>query len=166
MKTYRAAAAWLAIPATLNLFIFHGPVFDCCAAEPEPAPMTLSGLPAVVSTTMPSTTTTVVEVGLPPVPTMPEAIDYYLLIAGVTPGQYGSAEWGRCTQYEPLLEAIQPPDGWDVARFSKIMWRESRCDPTARSVTKDSGLLQINDRWAEPLTAMWGSGEPTAEAEA
>jgi soluble lytic murein transglycosylase-like protein len=29
--------------------------------------------------------------------------------------------------------------------MSKIMWRESRCQPEVRSRTRDTGLLQIND---------------------
>ena len=49
----------------------------------------------------------------------------------------------RCRQWEPLLEAHNP--GWDVARMSRIMWRESRCRPQVRSRTSDTGLLQIND---------------------
>lgn len=71
-------------------------------------------------------------------------------------GQYGTAEAGRCTQWEPLIEALAPESGWRVKTMSQLMWKESRCDPLARSVTKDSGLLQINDRWLEPLTAEFG----------
>jgi len=48
-----------------------------------------------------------------------------------------------CPQYERLLEVHNP--GWDVARMSRIMWRESRCQPNMRSKTRDTGLLQIND---------------------
>lgn len=29
--------------------------------------------------------------------------------------------------------------------MSRIMWRESRCQPELRSTTRDTGLLQIND---------------------
>ena len=29
--------------------------------------------------------------------------------------------------------------------MSRIMWRESRCQPEVRSRTRDTGLLQIND---------------------
>ena len=50
---------------------------------------------------------------------------------------------GRCVQWESLLEAYNP--GWDVVRMSRIMWRESRCQPDVRSRTSDTGLLQIND---------------------
>lgn len=34
--------------------------------------------------------------------------------------------------------------------MSRIVWRESRCQPDVRSRTRDTGLLQINDinhRW-------------------
>jgi len=62
-----------------------------------------------------------------------------------TPGPTGTTAEGRCTQYEPLLREHAPPIGWDVAHFSRIMWRESRCTPDVRSRTSDTGLLQIND---------------------
>jgi soluble lytic murein transglycosylase-like protein len=29
--------------------------------------------------------------------------------------------------------------------MSRIMWRESRCNPQVRSRTSDTGLLQVND---------------------
>ncbi len=61
------------------------------------------------------------------------------------PGPGGTAIAGRCTQYEPQLAAQAPPGGWDVATMSMVMWRESKCTPTARSATNDTGLLQIND---------------------
>lgn len=57
---------------------------------------------------------------------------------------------GRCTGWETLLERHQPPAGWDIVRMSRIMWRESRCEPGAVSHTSDTGLLQINrvnHRW-------------------
>jgi hypothetical protein len=49
---------------------------------------------------------------------------------------------GRCTQFEGLLAQYSP--GWDVVRMSKIMYRESRCQPDAanRHSTAE-GLLQI-----------------------
>ena len=55
------------------------------------------------------------------------------------------AATGRCPQYEVLLAQLAPRGGWDVKRMSRYMWRESRCTPTVRSRTRDSGLLQIND---------------------
>lgn len=63
----------------------------------------------------------------------------------IVAGPAGSELVGRCTQYEPLLTDLAPAGGWDVARMSRIMWRESRCNPDVRSRTRDSGLLQIND---------------------
>jgi len=56
---------------------------------------------------------------------------------------YNTVETRTCPQYEALLEAYNP--GWDVNRMSRIMWRESNCQPHVRSRTKDTGLLQIND---------------------
>lgn len=66
----------------------------------------------------------------------------------------------RCPQYEMLLEAHNP--GWDVARMSRIMWRESRCQPEVRSRTSDTGLLQINDVNRPWLTDQMGT-EVTVE---
>jgi hypothetical protein len=62
-----------------------------------------------------------------------------------TPGMGGTSIPGRCTQYEPVLAKLAPPGGWDVTLMSTFMWRESKCDPTVRSATFDTGLLQIND---------------------
>ena len=53
-----------------------------------------------------------------------------------------------CPEWEPLLHVHNP--GWDVPRMSRIMWRESRCQPAVQSKTSDTGLLQINrinHRW-------------------
>ena len=65
----------------------------------------------------------------------------------------------RCPQWEPKLKK----HGLPLPLFSYIMWRESRCRPTAinarfdkrgrttwtlnRNGTYDSGLLQINSSW-------------------
>lgn len=130
-------------------------LYDLQRRLEEGATLTLSGLPAVVSTTMPVVSSSSVAVAEPPV--VEEVFDPYLLLVGVEPGQYGSDKWGRCTQYEPLLEALAPEGGWSVDVFSRLMWRESRCDPTARSRTRDSGLLQINDRHLASLGAQWGT---------
>ena len=52
---------------------------------------------------------------------------------------------GRCPQYEALMHAYAPRGGWSVNRMSAYAFRESRCIPTVRSRTRDTGLLQIND---------------------
>lgn len=54
-----------------------------------------------------------------------------------------------CPAYWPAARAA----GWKARQLpilDAIMWRESRCTPTARSRTRDSGLMQLNDihlRW-------------------
>jgi hypothetical protein len=49
-----------------------------------------------------------------------------------------------CPQHEATLETFAPEAGWSVARMSRIMWRESRCDPTAWNARGHaSGLLQV-----------------------
>jgi hypothetical protein len=64
--------------------------------------------------------------------------------APIIPGPAGTVA-GRCAQWEALLVMFAPPQGWDAGRMSRYMWRESRCFPTKRSRTSDSGLLQVND---------------------
>jgi hypothetical protein len=49
---------------------------------------------------------------------------------------------GRCVGWENLLASHSP--GWDVARMSRIMYRESRCQPGARNRSSSAtGLLQL-----------------------
>lgn len=49
---------------------------------------------------------------------------------------------GRCVGAEPLLAALSP--GWSVERMSRIMHRESRCQPEARNRSSSAtGLLQV-----------------------
>jgi hypothetical protein len=72
------------------------------------------------------------------------------------PGAGGSSIRGRCTQYEPALTKYAPPGGWDVTLMSTYMWRESKCTPTVRSLTFDTGLLQINDVNQVHLRAVLG----------
>ncbi len=72
------------------------------------------------------------------------------------PGPDGTAVHGRCTQYEDLLAAHAPTIGWDVARMSRLAWRESNCWADVRSRTSDTGLLQINDVTLEFLNTALG----------
>lgn len=51
---------------------------------------------------------------------------------------------GRCRQYEHLLVQYAPKGGWNVAKMSGYMHRESRCTPSVVSTTDDHGLLQVN----------------------
>lgn len=68
------------------------------------------------------------------------------VVAGLAAPADAGGRRGTCPEYHALLAA----HGLPVATFSRIMWRESRCQPAARSRTRDTGLLQINDvhhRW-------------------
>lgn len=64
---------------------------------------------------------------------------------------------GRCVGAEPLLAALSP--GWSVERMSRIMYRESRCQPGARNGSSSAtGLLQIlasHCRWLEGQLGEW-----------
>jgi hypothetical protein len=52
---------------------------------------------------------------------------------------------GRCSKYEHLLVQHAPRGGWDVARMSGYMYRESRCLPAVVNARGgDTGLLQIH----------------------
>lgn len=49
-----------------------------------------------------------------------------------------------CDHYAPLLDEYAPDGGWDAARMSRLMYRESRCNPDAYNAAgRASGLLQI-----------------------
>jgi hypothetical protein len=55
---------------------------------------------------------------------------------------------GHCVGFEWALSEFSP--GWDVYRMSGIMYRESRCEPSA-SNSCCSGLLQIHRSWIGQL---------------
>ena len=89
-----------------------------------PAPST-----AAPTTTIPATTTTTEA------PIVPAAIDPNL----------------PCQEWLPLaLELGWPNDPETLTMLMRVMNRESRCTPTARSKSSDTGLLQLNDYWCEP----------------
>ena len=83
------------------------------------------------------------------------ALTAALLLGTVMPG-HADAGSGRCAQYESLLRTYAPRGGWNVAKMSRTMHRESRCTPWVRSRTQDSGLLQINDVNLAYLTSKMG----------
>lgn len=68
---------------------------------------------------------------------------------------------GRCVGMEPLLHRYSP--GWDVARMSRIMYRESRCQPEVKNRRSSAtGLLQIlasHCRWLAEQMDEWCSME-------
>lgn len=68
-----------------------------------------------------------------------------LTAPALLPSTNADAFVGRCPQWETLLRTHAPKGGWDVAKMSKIMARESSCFARARSRTGDTGLLQVND---------------------
>lgn len=89
-----------------------------------PAPTTTAS-----TTTVPATTTTTEA------PIVPAAIDPNL----------------PCQEWLPLaLEIGWPNDPETLSMLMRVMNRESRCRPEARSKTSDTGLLQVNDYWCEP----------------
>lgn len=143
----------VAIVATMSL---AGCSAQVASSDDQTVPVTVSSV--VVTTTPPtvepSTTTSEVTTTVRTPPTIDELAA--LAVSLAVPGQVGTSERGYCTQYEPIIELLSPEGGWDVRSMSHLMWKESRCDPTARSRTRDSGLLQINDMWIDEFTAQWG----------
>jgi hypothetical protein len=63
------------------------------------------------------------------------------------------------TCYNKELVTLAYYAGWepkDIPRVMRIMYGESRCKPNARSRTRDSGLMQINDinlKWLHTTSA-------------
>jgi len=113
----------------------------CQPADPgssaPPETMPVSGLPP----------STVLRVIAPQEPrkTPPTTTTVAVAPPPVVPGVAGTTVQGRCTQYEPMLQELAPAGGWDVAKMSRTMWRESRCEPWALNKrTNDAGLLQVN----------------------
>ena len=56
-------------------------------------------------------------------------------------GGSSSSSNGRCVGYEGLLARYSP--GWNVQTMSRIMYRESRCNPGAYNRSGATGLLQV-----------------------
>jgi len=136
MKALAAPVALILLLATCNTT--PSPVAPPPSADTAP----ISGLPA-------TTTTVRVRITEPRPPSTatipPSTIAPTTTLAPIVPGAPGTAIQGYCTQYEPLLIELAPPGGWDIAKMSRTMWRESRCEPWAWNArSADSGLLQVN----------------------
>jgi len=60
----------------------------------------------------------------------------------VLPAGSSTSAGGRCVGWEQVLAEHSP--GWSIERMSRIMYRESRCQPGARNRSSSAtGLLQI-----------------------
>jgi hypothetical protein len=73
---------------------------------------------------------------------------------------------GRCVGYENLLAAHSP--GWDITRMSRIMYRESRCQPDAANACCH-GLLQMHEMhvgWINAVDTASDYYDPTANIRA
>jgi hypothetical protein len=75
--------------------------------------------------------------------TNPAAAEAFLHKAPSSSGGGGSSASsnGRCVGYEGLLAKYSP--GWNVQAMSRIMYRESRCNPGAYNASGATGLLQV-----------------------
>lgn len=63
-------------------------------------------------------------------------------VSAPSPSSSSESSDGRCVGYEGLLAQYSP--GWDVVRMSRIMYRESRCNPGV-SNSCCHGLLQMHE---------------------
>jgi len=122
---------FLAIAATT-----YGTMFACSSPPPEVEPMpsasSTSSTTSSTSSTSSTTSSTSSTSTAPPTP----------IVFPDTP----------CQEWAPLaVEAGWPPDPFMLDRLLKIMWRESRCTPSATSRDDDRGLLQIHTgSWCRP----------------
>ena len=94
----------------------------------QAGPLTLAALESV-TVTKPASRGTQTQTRTPPPPPTP-----------------APTATGPCAEWVPLLQAHSP--GWDISHFQRIMFRESRCDPSARNPSGASGLMQIMPFWA------------------
>lgn len=128
------------LQALLLLPLFGSvPIVVATAQEGEESQQEV--IPAVVIET---TTTTVTSPLLPDImlPSLPD-------LTGVDFVALARAEHGKCGEWRDLALSIGWPESeWKTLR--EIMWRESKCIPTAWSGS-DAGLMQINQihtEWA------------------
>lgn len=85
------------------------------------------------------------------------ALTAALLVSTLSHAGHADAAGGRCRQYEPLLAELAPKRGWDINRMSRIMYRESRCQPTVVNRRGgDSGLLQVHPITWQFLSTKFG----------
>ena len=92
---------------------------------------------------------------LPPAPAAPQASGYS-----------SASSNGRCVGYEGLLAQYSP--GWDVARMSGIMYRESRCQPGV-SNSCCHGLLQMHEMhvgWLDAVSSQSDYYDPATNIRA
>jgi len=105
---------------------------------PQP-PAPVATMPPVV---VPTTTTTTI----PPLD----------LGAIATAIEQARTDWGPCGEWRELaLQEGWTADEWPV--LSRVLYRESRCDPTVISPTRDYGLVQANKKaHRETVEEMFG----------
>jgi len=98
---------------------------------PMPTAAEITAAAAAAAPAVRTGNTVQLEPTLPPPPT-----------EAPTPSFSSASSNGRCVGAEALLAYYSP--GWNVTRMSGIMYRESRCDPSAKnSRSSATGLLQL-----------------------
>lgn len=138
----RAPRKYLILAVTIAAATIGTVVTTTFSEEATPATTTTTQRDSTTtsSTTSSTTTsTTTTTTTLPPTTTT----------LFVLPGKW------RCPQWHDLAIKV----GWKVENLptlDRVMWKESRCNPTARSTTSDSGLTQINDVHLDWLWDQYG----------
>lgn len=110
------------------------------SGDGEPADTIPVTAPNTVVVTKPSTTpapTTTTTVA-PTTTTEPP------IVVAETSEPYKCAEW-----IPTAVEIGWPNDPEVLSMLGRVMFRESRCRPEARSKSSDTGLLQVNDFWCK-----------------
>lgn len=129
--------AALTIPSALALLLATRVTPSSDAAAPTPTATTVPTVVASPASTIPDPTTTSTST----TSTIPATTTTTLL----------SGDWA-CPEAITLAAAV----GWpadELDALDAVIWRESRCDPSARSTTRDTGLTQINDFWCRSTAA-------------
>ena len=148
--------------ASLGVAVIVAVVAQCAPPDPTPAPTAVT-IPVTVYTPDPPFVADAAGVPIAAgdaatgdgADVLPDASPSPA--ASIVPGPAGTTIAGRCSQWEPML-AARP--GWDVARMSKVLWRESRCFPDAfNRRTHDRGLGQVHwskSYWSKPMRTGFG----------
>ena len=129
----------LGIVATAAVLIaWMGP-----ASEPQPAPANTAPMTVLIQPVTSMVTTTSTSSTTSTTTTVP-ATTTTTFAPALLPVDHVCYEW-----LPLLLERGWPADPDILATALTIMWRESRCQPTADS-GPDHGLFQVNRYWCNP----------------
>lgn len=138
MKKHLVAAVSTVVGAAMFVWVACSPTTDGQAAAPTTQAVVVTS--SSTTTTLPPTTSTSTTTT-----TIPPTTTTFVLPGG---------PW-RCPEWHQLALDV----GWpveDLPTLDRVMWKETRCDPSLRSTSSDSGLTQINDVHLDWLWDQYG----------